>query len=145
MNKTEHIDYFLKHNLSLEEIKLLQVYSAVSALQKVMTDVGLPKFFGNIGNIYKLVYPLQKGDKDIKISTSLKRAKEPVMIYSSVVNDLMREVGNNPSDIKGDYKNRSKKPNYDYTLEKAKDPQTLLIRLYVSKENCYKKKESLRE
>lgn len=135
MNKTEHIDYFLKHNLSLEEIKLSQVYSAVSALQKVMTDVGLPKFFGNIGNIYKLVYPLQKGDKDIKISTSLKRAKEPVMIYSSGVNDLMREVGNNPFAIKGDYKNRSKRPNYDYTLEKARDPQTLRTVLEGIKRN----------
>ena len=31
MNKTEHIDYFLKNNLSLEEIKLSQIYSVVSA------------------------------------------------------------------------------------------------------------------
>lgn len=46
MNKTEHIDYFLKNNLSLEEIKLSQIYSVVSALEKVMSDIGLPKFLG---------------------------------------------------------------------------------------------------
>ena len=125
MNKTEHIDYFLKNNLSLEEIKLSQIYSVVSALEKVMTDIGLPKFLGEIGNIYRLIYTPKKGDEKIKITTSLKEAKEPVMIYSSGVNDLMREVGANPFGIKGDYKTRDKRPNYYYTLEKVKDYKTL--------------------
>lgn len=125
MNKTEHIDYFLKNNLSLEEIKLSQIYSAVSALEKVMTDIGLPKFLGQVGNVYRLIYAPKKGDGNIKISTSLRRAQEPVFIYSSGVNDLMREVGSNPFGIKSDYKVRDKRPNYYYALEKTKDPQTL--------------------
>lgn len=125
MNKTEHIDYFLKNNLSLEEIKLSQIYSAVSALEKVMTDKGLPKFLGKIANLSRLIYTPKQGDENIKISTSLKDAVEPVMIYSSGVNDLMREVGANPFSIKGDYKKRDKKPNYYYTLEKTNDPNTL--------------------
>lgn len=121
MNKTEHIDYFLKNNLSLEEIKLSQIYSAVSALEKVMADIGLPKFLGKVGNVYRLIYTPKQGDENIKISTSLRLAQEPVMIYSSGVNDLMREVGANPFGIKADYKARDKKPNYYYTLEKTKD------------------------
>ena len=125
MNKTEHIDYFLKNNLSLEEIKLSQIYSAVDALEKVMTDVGLPKFLGKVGNVYKLIYTPKKGDEKINISTSLKETKEPVMIYSSGVNDLMREVGANPFGIKANYKTRNKKPNYYYTLEKTNNPKTL--------------------
>ncbi len=125
MNKTEHIDYFFKNNLSLEEIKLSQIYSAVSALEKVMSDVGLPKFLGKIGNAYRLIYTPKKGDEKINVSTSLKEAQEPVMIYSSGVNDLMREVGANPFGIKGDYKARDKKPNYYYTLEKTNNPETL--------------------
>ena len=125
MNKTEHIDYFLKNNLSLEEIKLSQIYSVVSALEKVMTDMGLPKFLGEVGNVYRLIYTPKKGDEKINISTSLKEAQEPVMIYSSGVNDLMREVGANPFGIKGDYKARDKKPNYYYTLEKTNNPETL--------------------
>lgn len=125
MNKTEHIDYFLKNNLSLEEIKLSQIYSVISALEKVITDIGLPKFIGQIGNAYRLIYTPKKGDENIKISTSLKQVQEPLMIYSSGVNDLMREVGANPFGIKGDYKARDKKPNYYYTLEKTNNPETL--------------------
>ncbi len=125
MNKTEHIDYFLKANLSLKEIQLSQIYSVVSALEKVMTDIGLPKFLGEVGNAYRLIYTPKKDDEKINISTSLKEAKEPVMIYSSGVNNLMREVGANPFGIKGDYKARNRKPNYYYTLEKANDPKTL--------------------
>ena len=125
MNKTEHIDYFFKNNLSLEEIKLSQIYSAISALEKVMADIGLPKFLGKVGNIYRLIYTPKKGDEKINISTSLKEAHEPVVIYSSGVNDLMREVGANPFGIKGDYKARNIKPNYYYTLEKTSNPETL--------------------
>ncbi len=125
MNKTEHIEYLLRNNVSLEEIKLSQVYGAVSALEKVMTDINLPKFLGGIGNVYKLTHTPKSGDAKINITTSLKEAKEPVMIYSSGVNDLMREVGANPFGIKSDYKNKDKKPNYYYTLEKTSDPRTL--------------------
>ena len=125
MNKTEHIDYFLRSNLSLEEIKLSQIYSAVSAIEKVMEDVGLPKFLGKIGNVYRLIYTPEAGDEKINISTSLSEAAEPVMIYSCGVNDLMREVGSNPFAIKGDYKARNKKPNYYYTLAKTITPTTL--------------------
>lgn len=125
MNKTEHIDYFLRNNLTLEEIKLSQVYSAVSALEKVMTDVGLPKFFGKVGNVYKLIYTPKNGDEKINISTSLKEVQEPVMVYSSGVNDLMREVGANPFGIKADYKARNKRPNYYYTLAKVNNPESL--------------------
>ncbi len=125
MNKTEHIDYFFKNNLSLEEIRLSQIYSAVSAFEKVMTDVGLPKFLGKVGYLYGLVYAPKDGDEKIKIATSLREAKEPIVVYSSGVNDLMREVGANPFGIKRNYDERYIKPNYYYTLEKTKNPETL--------------------
>ena len=60
MNKTEHIDYFLKNNINLKEIKLSQIYSVVSALEKVMSDIGLPKNIGKIGNVYRLIYTPKK-------------------------------------------------------------------------------------
>lgn len=88
LNKTEHIDYFLKANLSLEEIKLSRVYSAVAALEKVMTDVHLPKALGKVGYLYKVCAVPKKGDADIHITTSLKEAKEPIVIYSSGVNNM---------------------------------------------------------
>jgi len=135
MNKTEHIDYFLNNNLTLEEIKLSQIYSVVSALEKVMTDINLPKFLGSVGNAYRLIYTPKKGDEKIKISTSLRNAQEPVLIYSSGVNNLMREVGANPFGIKKDYLQRDKKPNYYYTLEKTKDPKTLKKVIYSISKN----------
>lgn len=125
MNKTEHIDYFLENNLTLEEIKLSQIYSVVSALEKIMTDIKLPKFLGGLGNAYRLIYSPKKGDDNIRISTALRNANTSIVIYSSGVNNLMREVGANPAGIKSMYKNRDKKPNYNYTLEKTNDPKIL--------------------
>ena len=125
MNKTEHIDYFLKANLSLEEIKVSRVYSMVAALEKVMTDVHLPKSLGKVGYLYKVCAIPKKGDANIHLTTALKDSKEPIVIYSSGVNNLMREVGNNPFSISKDYKDRDKRPNYNYTLEKVNNPNTL--------------------
>ena len=125
MNKTEHIDYFLRNNLSLKEIKLSQIYSVISALEKIMIDINLPIFLKNVGNVYRLIYTPMLGDEKIKISSSIEQAQEPIVIYSSGVNDLMREVGANPFGIKHDYATRDKRPNYYYTLEKIDNPKTL--------------------
>ena len=127
MNKTEHIDYFLDNNLSLEEIKLSQIYSAVSAFEKVMKDLHLPKFLGQVANIYKFVYKIDDSDCRIKLADSMKYYKEPIIIYSSGVNDLMRAVGSNPFSIKKIYKDRFTRPNYFYTLDKSTNPKTLNI------------------
>lgn len=125
MNKTEHIDSFLANNLSLKEINLSQVYSVVSAFEKVMQDFHLPKIFAKIGTIYKFRYKPKKEDGQIKITTMLKNSQKPILIYSSGVNDLMRYSGANPFSLKNDYKNRDKTPNYNYTLEKITDPQLI--------------------
>lgn len=125
INKTEHVDYILQSNLSVEEIKRSQVYSAVEALTKAMVDMHLPKSFGKIGYAYKTIYHPKKGDKEIFISDTLYTAKEPLVIYSSGTNNLMREIANNPFNIIKDYKQKDIKPNYNYTVEKAKDPKTL--------------------
>jgi len=125
MDKTEHIDYFLINNLSVEEIKLSQVYSAISALENVMIKLGLPKFLGQIGYLSRFLYIPRKGDEKVKITTSLKEAKEPVLIYSSGLSDLAREVGANPFMNNRFSKDMYTKTNYYYVLEKARNPYTL--------------------
>ncbi len=125
MNKTEHIDYFLKNNLSLEEIKLSQIYSFISAIQKVFDDQEILKSFKpltGILNAYPLIYRPKDCEKTVRLTSILQQSAEPILIYSSGVNNLMRSVGNNPFAIKSDYKKRLKKPNFNYTLEKSKDP-----------------------
>lgn len=125
MNKTEHIDYFLRSNLNLEEIKLSRVYGVVKALEKVMSNYHLPKILSNVGYMYKVCALPKEGDAKIFLTSTLEDAKEPIIIYSSGGNNLMREVGSNPYAINRDYKRRDIRPNYNYTLGKINDKRTL--------------------
>lgn len=124
-NKTEHINYLLESNLSLEEIKDLQVKGMVSALEKVMQDFHMPKFIGKVGYISKMLYRPQKGDDEICLTDTLKESKEPIVVYSCGANDLMREGWNNPFSIGKDYKNRDKNLNYDYAIYKLQNPKSV--------------------
>jgi len=105
-NKTEHIDYFLKSNLSVEDIKALQVSGMVSALEKAMKDFHMPTILGKIGYVSKALYRKKSGDSEIFLTDSIREAFEPIIIYSCGANDLMREGCNNPFQIGRDYENR---------------------------------------
>lgn len=118
-NKTEHINYLLESNLSLEEIKDLQVYGMVSALEKAMQDFHLPKILGKVGYISRALYNPKKEDGNIFLTDTLKQTKEPIVVYSCGANDLMRETWNNPFSIGRDYQNRDKNMNYDYAAYKV--------------------------
>lgn len=141
MNKTEHINYFLDGNLSLEQVKLSQQYSAVEATKKVMRDFHLPSVLGNIANIYKINYQIESGDDRIFITSTLANSKESIIIYSSGVNNLMRSVGSNPFSIRYDYKTRSIRPNFHYALKKASNPDILNDVLLQIEYNLYKLKK----
>lgn len=126
MNKTEHIDYFIEGNITVEQIKISQLESAAASFRKVMIDLGLPEFLGNIAYLlYRNKYKVNEGDCNIHLGTTLNDAKEPILIYTSGANNAMREVANNPFAIVGDYKRREETPNFNYTVERCKDPKTL--------------------
>ncbi len=125
INKTEHIDYLLKANLSVEEIKLAQLYSAISAFSQVARDIKMPSNVGQIANLYKLVYKVRENDKNVFITTELQNNIEPTVIYSSGANNLMREVDSDPYSIKKQYKLKEIFPKYYYTLDRAQDKNTL--------------------
>ena len=116
MNKTEHINYFLKSNLSIEEIKLSNVYSTVLSLEKFMVKRHLPKVLGKIGYLSTFKNPINVDDDVTCITSVLEEASSPIIIYSSGYSNLKREIGfdgvNNPK-------------NYDYTLSKIKSKKTL--------------------
>lgn len=116
MNKTEHINYYLKSNLSLEEIKLSNVYSTVLYLKKFMLNRHLPKTLGKIGYLSTFKNPVNVDDDVTCITSVLEEASSPIIIYSSGYSNLKREIGfdgvNNPK-------------NYDYTLSKIKSKKTL--------------------
>lgn len=122
-NKTEHINYLLRSNPNLEEIKDLQVYGMVSALEKAIGDFHLPKCLGKIGYVSRILHKHCDEDKNIRLTDTLKDSKEPIVIYSSGANDIMREGWNNPFKIVRDYKKQNGA--YKYALDKLSDVSTL--------------------
>ena len=92
MNKTEHINYFLKSNLSIEEIKLSKVYSSVLTLEKFMVNRHLPKSLGKIGYISTFRNLINRDDDTTCITSLLEEASNPIIIYSSGYSNLKREI-----------------------------------------------------
>ena len=128
-NKTEHIDYFLDCNLTLEEVKKLQVEGVVSALSKFFhTDLKIPKVLGNLGTIgyiSKLLYKPNENDSRFALTDTIINSTEPIVIYSCGANDLMREGWCNPFSIDKAYKNRYQDRTYFYALNKFQNPNTI--------------------
>ena len=116
MNKTEHINYYLKSNLSLEEIKLSNVYSTVIYLKKFMVNRHLPKTLGKIGYLSAFKNAVNVDDDVTCITSVLEEASSPIIIYSSGYSNLKREI---------DFDGVNTPKNYDYTLSKIKSKKTL--------------------
>ena len=116
MNKTEHINYYLKSNLSIEEIKLSNVYSTVLTLEKFMVNRHLPKALGKIGYLSTFKNLVNMDDDITHITSVLEEASSPIIIYSSGYSNLKREI---------DYDGVNTPKNYDYTLSKIKSKKTL--------------------
>ena len=116
MNKTEHINYFLKGNLSIEEIKLSKIYSNVLTLEKFMVNRHLPKVLGKIGYISTFRNLINRDDDTTCITSLLEEAYNPIIIYSSGYSNLKREI---------DFDGVNYPKNIDYTLKKIKSKKTL--------------------
>ena len=116
MNKTEHINYYLKSNLSLEEIKLSNVYSTVLYLKKYMVNRHLPKTLGKIGYLSAFKNAVNVDDDTTHITSVLEETFSPIIIYSSGYSNLKREI---------DFDGVNTPKNYDYTLSKIKSKKTL--------------------
>ncbi len=122
-NKTNHIDKMLYENLSYKEIKILNELGAQSALSKVSTDIHSPIDFGFVGSL--LADSVKDGDEDIYISTVLQESQNPIILYSSGANDLMRELNNNPLSISKYSDDGTINESYLYSVCKANDSDTL--------------------
>ena len=116
MNKTEHINYYLKSNLSIEEIKLSNVYGTVLSLEKFMVKRHLPKALGKIGYLSTFTNLVNMDDDTTYITSVLEEASSPIIIYSSGYSNLKREIG---------FDGVNTPKNYDYTLSKIKSKKTL--------------------
>ena len=88
----------------------------VSALEKAFGNFHLPRCLGRIGYISRKLRKPCDEDKNIRLTDTLRDSKEPIVIYSSGANDLMRECWNNPLKIKKDYEKQYAA--YKYAVDK---------------------------
>ena len=123
LNNTEDINYLLNSNPSIEDLKRLKTYSKIVMLEKYLEDKKLPKALAKIGYVSKALNPITKGDKEIQLTDTLKNSLNPIVIYASGIDDLIREVNSNPFKINYDFLNNIQE--YNYTLEKINDPTTI--------------------
>ncbi len=77
---------------------------------------------GIIGKSSKLIYRVNPGDEKTIITRVLQETKEPILVFSSGINNLMREVHNNPHILQIDCEKRRLTGNYYYSLTKSKNP-----------------------
>lgn len=89
LNKQHNITEFLKNNLSLAEIKATQRESVLAARNNIITKIGIPKWQAD-------VYKILPGDKDIRISDTIKDSKNSGVVLSCTANDLMSSVWVSP-------------------------------------------------
>lgn len=120
-NKTRHIDYYLKHNINMEEIRLMQEYGTTKELNHAL-GFTIP-FMGGVSktfNKFMLTKTPIKGErKDIRISDKIKQTERPLIMYASGLNDIMYELHIDPFNLKKSYMNRATNPRYDYACEKV--------------------------
>lgn len=106
-NKTEHINYFLESNLSVDEIKHLEFDGQVSNLETKMEKHHLPKFLGKAGNIGKLFWWEDPEDEQIFLTDTIKDSSELVVVYSCGRKDLKegRSIGEVISNVETNISN----------------------------------------
>ena len=120
-NKTRHIDSYLKHNVNMEEIRLMQEYGTTKEMNHAIGfDVPFMSSISKGFNKLMLTKAPIKGErKDIRISDTIKESENPLIMYASGLNDIMYELHINPFDLKKSYMDRNKSKKYDYACEKV--------------------------
>lgn len=119
-NKTRHIDYYLQHNVNMEEVRLMQEYGTTNEMNHAI-GFNVP-FMSEISKKFnKLMLtktPIVGERKNIKISDKIKETEMPLIMYASGLNDIMYELHINPFNLKKSYMERSTNPKYDYACER---------------------------
>jgi len=108
INKTEHIDSILKANLNIEQLKYIQLYSKLIALEKFIDENIYCIDSSKKAIIDKYIYSQKAkttvNEKETCITDALYNAKNAVILYSSGAHDLMRILNSDPHSIIKDYK-----------------------------------------
>lgn len=125
-NKAEHAEAFIKANLTAEEIMLINSYSFVTSISKIVMDILKLKDFqmpNSMAKLFEKAFEIKGRDSSVTIGEMLQ--EEPIIITSIMANNVMREIANNPVKAVSDYKNRATNPSFDYTVDKLQDEKVL--------------------
>lgn len=103
LNKNRYIDSYLSYNISSDKLKKIQMYGLEESIKNKLNDNTLTKGLGVLGS-----YMIKSANnKELYLSDEIKNNKEPIIIYSSGINDLIDKITIQPSQIKDKYyKNR---------------------------------------
>lgn len=114
-NKTRHIDYYLRNNLSLQEIELMKQYGTVNEICHAVGNNSVVRAVAKV--ISRHLPNPSSSDKSLKLSDTIKEAKSPIIVYSSGINDIMFQTCINPFSAKGYYFNDKEK--YEYAVSRV--------------------------
>ncbi len=122
-NKTWHIDYFLSHNLTMEEIRLMREYGTTNELNHAIGfNVPFMSFVSKILNRMMLSkVPLSSDPKLTRISSEMEKALFLIVIYASGLNDIMYRLHINMFNLEQAYMDRNISPKYQYSCDMANE------------------------
>lgn len=122
-NKTNHIDKMFCANISYGDVKKMNSLGAKEAFSKISKDLKLPIDIGFAAKLF--CDEPDADDYKLNINDTLKNSEEPIILYFSGANDLMRQLYNNPGAIRVHNDDGSINENFIYSLAKANHPDTI--------------------
>ena len=88
LNKSRYIDYYLKHNISTEQLKKIQMYGTENEIKYLSGN----KNFGTLLGVMGSYLIKDANEENLYISDELKNSNKPIVIYSSGISDIMYET-----------------------------------------------------
>lgn len=137
-NKTNHIDKMLTNNLSIEEIKTLNLIGAKTYFTELSSQINFPIDLNFIGPLFADSF--KDGDEAMHISTMIKHSSSPIIIYTSGANDLMCALNNNPMSIKKYDENGNINDSYLYSVYKSNQAfvlDNIMKQVEINSKNIY--------
>lgn len=145
-NKTKHINYYLRHDLSYGDMKLIQKFGTIKELchaagiDDMENSTKKQMFRGGVSLASELVYgfvskktPEVAEPEKVRISNEIKNARLPIAVLLTGINDIMYYLHANPYNLKQTYQN---KPDmFKFAAKRAEDPAVLDTIIHCHREN----------
>lgn len=140
-NKNRHIDYYLDHNIGTDQLKKIQMYGTENEIKHALGD----KKFGTLVGVIGSYLIKSANEKNLYLSDEIKNNKEPIIVYSSGINDIMYETEINPFSVKSKYKNQRELYDYSVSLVKNENKEKTMNKILDGHKSNFEKILGLNE